>query len=516
MKILKSKTFLVSLFIYFSFNTLLAQTGDSWFIWPEGLGLSNQLEYSYNIDNKTEILENWLNLDYSKGIFSAGLRFEVFQPNDPDPSINRGKNNFAEIDYKYLRADIGDRTGGLDIVVGNYYSLFGRGMILKSYEDRAIRIDNNLLGLKVTGKYAGFNLTGLTGTAANSNNERKEILHAVDLEYKGWKPLKLGVTYASNLPDVDGAARTSMASLRASPSFWNIDIYAEYSILQNSDVNKNAFNDSESIVGQGFYGNLNFYSGSLSLSSEYKYYDNIAFTSHDGTIAYNTPPSVRLEYTYQLPNRHPSPLNPDNEQGFQVAAGYNLSDDTYFTGAYTQTETLPSSSYYQRSINGSLSIQTQLKELFFQGQHDWNNNLTTIAAFSYNEELATNTKNVTPILENKFYFDGVNTIKLIIEHQHTTNWSTSEQYFTDVVSIEYLRSPKFSVALVTEMQTKEPQEGETKRNFWGFIQLGYKVGQHSDVSILFGTRQAGNICIGGVCRFEPAFEGVELKLLTRL
>jgi hypothetical protein len=299
-----------------------------------------------------------------------------------------------------------------------------------------------------------------------------------------------------------------MASLRVLPSFWNIDIYAEYSIQQNDDVKK--------IVGQGFYGNLNFYFGSLSLLGEYKYYDNIAFKSHDLSIDYNTPPSVRIEYTYQLPNRHPSPLNPDNEQGFQVAAGYNLSDDTYLTGAYTQTKTLPVGSYYQRSTNSSLSVQTQLKEVFFQGQHDWSRDFTTIAAFAYNEELSTNTKNVIPILENRFYFGGVNTIKLTVEHQHTTNWSTSEQYFTDVISIEYLRSPKFSIALVAEMQTKEPEEGETKRKFWGFVQFGYKIGQHSDVSILLGTRQAGNICIGGVCRYEPAFEGVELKLLTRL
>ncbi len=516
MKILKPKALFVTLYILISCNTLLSQTGNSWFIWPEGLGFSNQLEYSYNTDTEAEILENWLNLDYFKGIFSAGLRFEVFQPNDPDPSISREKNKFAEIDYKYIRADIGDRTEGLDILVGNYYTLFGRGMILKSYEDRAIRIDNNLLGLKVTGKYAGFVLTGLTGTAANSKNERNEILHALDLEYRGWNPLKLGATYASNLPDIDGAARTSMTSLRAAPSFWNIDIYTEYSVQQNNDVKKNAFNDSVSIVGQGFYGNLNFYFGPLSLSGEYKYYDNIAFTSHDGTIAYNTPPSLRIEYTYQLPNRHPSPLNPDNEQGFQVAAGYNLSDDTYLTGAYTQTETLPAGSYYQRSISSSLSVQTLLKEVYLQGQHDWSYNFTTIAAFAYNEELTTNTKNVIPILENRFYFGGVNTIKLIIEHQQTTNWSTSEQYFTDVVSIEYLRSPKFSVSLVAEMQTKEPEEGVTKRKFWGFVQFGYKIGQHSDVRILLGTRQAGNICIGGVCRYEPAFEGVELRLLTRL
>jgi len=497
-------------------NLSFAQTDGSWLVWPEGLGFSNHLEYSYNVDTEREIFEDWLNLDYAKGIFSAGLRFEVFQPNDPDPSISRGKNIFAEIDYKYIRADIGKRTEGLDITVGNFYSLFGRGMVLKSYEDRSIRIDNNLLGMKVVGKYAGFVLTGLSGTAANANNERNDILHSVDLEYKGWRPLRLGTTLASNLPGNENLARTTMASLRALPSFWNIDIYAEYSVQMNSDIEKNVFMGEESIVGQGIYSNLNLYLGSLSLLGEYKYYDNIAFTSSDGTIFYNTPPSVRLEYTYILPNRHPSPLNQDNEQGFQVAAGYNISDDTYLNAAYTITKSLDSTSYYQRVIGTSIAEETQLKEFYFQVQQDWIRDFTTVGAFAYNEELATNTKNITPILENRFYFGKVNTIKLTLEHQHTTVRTTGEQYYTDVLAVEYLRSPKFNIGIVAELETKEPEDGRTIRKFWGFIQAGYKIGHHTDISLLVGTRQAGNICIGGVCRFEPAFQGVELKMLTRL
>lgn len=478
--------------------------------------MSNHLEYSYNIDDEREILENWLNLDYSKGIFSAGLRLEVFQPNDPDPSISRGKDKFSGIPFKYFKADIGNRLEGLEIQLGNFYTLFGRGMVIKSYEDRAIRIDNNLLGLKVTGKYEGFVLTGLSGMAANANNERKDILHVVDLEYRGWKPLKLGTTIATNLPDVEDAERTTMASIRVLPMFWNIDAYAEYTVQMNSAIEKNQLMGEESIIGKGFYGNLNFYIGSLSLLGEYKYYDNIAFMSNDGTIIYNTPPATRLEYTYVLPNRHPSPLNPDNEQGFQVAAGYNLTDDTYINAAYTLTKSLGSNSFYQRVIGTKSPVTTQLKEFYFQVQQDWSYDYTTLAAFAYNEELATNTKNITPILENRFYFGGINTIKIVFEHQHTTDRSTDEQYYTDVISIEYLRSPKFNISIVAELETKEPDEGRTVRKFWGFIQAGYKIGHHSDISILFGTRQAGNICIGGVCRFEPAFKGIELKLLTRL
>ena len=507
---------IISLIFFITTSPLHSQTESSGLTWPQGLGFANRLEYSYNVESEQEILENWLNLDYSFGMFSTGLRFEVFQPNDPDPSISRGKEKYAGIDYKYFKADIGEKNEGLEILGGNYYALFGRGMVLKSYEDRSIRIDNNLLGVKVAGKYAGFVLTGLSGSAANASNERADILHAADLEYRGWKPLKAGVSVASNLPPSDEAARTTLASLRILPSFWNVDIYGEYTAKFNEDIKQDIFNGSESIVGQGFYGNMNFYFGSLSLLGEYKYYDNIAFTSEDGTIFYNTPPSVRLEYTYILPNRHPSPLNQANEKGFQVVAGYNLSDETYLTGAYTQTTTLPSSSYYQRVNQIDIPISTQLEEVYVTGQQDWSESLTTIAAFAYNEELATNTKNITPILENRFYFGEVNTIKVVLEHQHVTDRTTTEEYYSDVLNIEYLRSPSFSIAVVAEVQTKEPEPDRTVRKFWGFVQAGYKIGGHSDISLLVGTRQAGNICIGGVCRYEPAFQGVELKLLTRL
>ena len=101
------------LFIFILSVRVFSQSDKSWFLLPDGLGLSNQLEYSYNIDNKIEIFENWLTLDYNKNIFSAGLRFEVFQPNDPDPSISRGKVRYADIAYKYFAVDIGDVEEGI-------------------------------------------------------------------------------------------------------------------------------------------------------------------------------------------------------------------------------------------------------------------------------------------------------------------------------------------------------------------------------------------------------------------
>jgi hypothetical protein len=492
-----------------------SQSKDDFFLMPDGLGFSNQLEYSYDIQNKKPTFENWFNLDYRKGIFSAGLRFDIFQPNDPDPSISRGKEKYSDIAYKYLKAEIGDFNKGLSVTAGNFYTLFGRGLILKSYEDRNIRIDNNLLGVKVEGRYKDFALTALSGMAENSLAARKDILHALDIEYRGLSFAKFGGSVASNLPELEGAAKTTLSALRIQPSIWNIDMYAEYGIKQNEDVKQNIFNGNNAITGEAFYGSMSLYLGSFSFSGEVKHYDNYAFTSYDGTITYNTPPSLRKEYTYQLLNRHPSPLEQSNERGFQVEVNYNLDFDTDFNANFGMTETLPASSYYQRVNGFNNPVLLQHKEFFIQANRNWNESLSTILSFGYNEELQSSTKNIVPILEQRFYFGDINTIKVVIEHQHTTNKITSEKYYSNVLALEYLRSPSLSISLVTEVETKEPVEGRTLRKLWSFVRFGYKIFQNTDLSLLIGSRQAGNICIGGVCRFEPEFRGIELKMLTR-
>ena len=507
------KTLFTTILLILSANFIYAQSDIKL---PPGLGMSNQLEYSYDVDNETEILENWFNLDYRYGIFSSGIRFDIFQPNDPNAAVSRGKDRFAEIAYKYLKAEIGNKKRGMNITVGNFYQLLGRGMILKSYEDRNIRIDNNLLGVNVQANYNGLKLVGLTGMAENFAAERKDVLHAFDLEYKFAKFLKAGGTFAVNRPDDNNIAPTRMAGLRVQPSIWNFDFYAEYGMKFNDDISNNNFNGSEKYVGDGLYANVNFYLGGLGVTAEYKKYDNFAFTSQDQTIAYNTPPAVKRDQQYLLLNRHTTELNVNNEQGYQIEAAYTFNDYTSVTANYSLTNTLGEGSFYQRQRGLNRESSKYYEDLYFNVQHSWSEKLTTIFAIGYGEEYYTLTKAITPIVEVRYYHDPTNTFKLIAEHQQTTQLQTGEKYFDDVLVLEYLRSPDLSISLVSEMLTKEPEDGNVIRTMWNFVQVGYKLWEHTDVAVAVGSRQAGTICIGGVCRYEPEFRGVELKMRTIL
>jgi len=482
---------------------------------PTGLSLSNQSKYSYDVNLDREIFENWLNADYRYGIFRAGVRFDVFQPNDPNPAVSRGKENFSGIDFTYFKVNFGKKKKGFDFTIGNFYSTFGRGMLVKIYEDRNVRVDNNLLGAKFYGRYGKFSFTAFSGTAANSQNVRKDILHAADLDFKLSRKIRIGASVASDKPFVASAARTSMFSGRTQIRLWNFDFYGEYALKQNQDVAEKVFDNSNRFVGKGIYGNLNFYYKTFSISSEVKYYDNFMFTSYDKTVIYNTPPSLTQDYSYILLNRHPHALNQNNEQGFQISFNYLFSKTLSFKGNYGKTKSLGVSSDYQKINGADVAERVLFDEAYFHLEKQFDN-FIGVFAFGYSREMETSTKNYTPIIEMKYYLDDINTLRAVIEHQQVDVLSTNEYYYDDVFTFEWLRSPNLTFSLVGEMQTKEPEKSHYVRKVWGFFRVGYNILSNSEVSILVGTRQAGNICIGGVCRYEPEFSGVELKFMTRL
>lgn len=482
---------------------------------PQGVSMFNQMKASYDLELKRAIFEDWLNIDYRYENFSAGIRYETFQPNDPSPAISRGKENYSDIAFKYFTVNFGSKKTNIEITAGNYYAMIGRGMILKSYEDRNLRLDNNLLGMLVKVNYANFRMTALTGTAANSENERKDFLYLADVEFRGLKWLKAGATFASNKPDYDQAARTDVGALRLQTSFEGFDAYVEYGLKKNADIQNRIFNSTESFIGKGIYASASYYLGDYSLTGEYKLYDNFGFKSNDQTVNYNQPPSTRKDYTYQLFNRHPSTLDSDNEQGFQIEANANFTSTSSLLLQYSETKTLGKDSYNQRILGQNLDPRLRHREVSGQYSNMWSDELKTIFAFGYNEELEENTRNYTGVVDIRYSFDPINTLRLIVEHQQTENRTTSANYFTDVLSLEYLRSPRYSIAWVMEMKTSEPVPGNTVRLLWNYIQGTIKIGEHTDLSLLVGSRQAGVICIGGVCRYEPEFRGIELKMVNR-
>ncbi len=97
------------------------------------------------------------NVNYAYGNFTAGVRFESYQP--PLLGYLPGYTGTG-IPYKYARY----RHDNIDVTVGSFYDQFGSGMCFRSYEDRGLLYDNAMNGMRVifTPK-DGITLKGIIG-----------------------------------------------------------------------------------------------------------------------------------------------------------------------------------------------------------------------------------------------------------------------------------------------------------------------------------------------------------------
>ena len=84
------------------------------------------------------------NINYNQGNFSAGFRYESY--------LNSvlgfpGRFKGSGLGYRYARWV--DNERGVDITIGNFYEQFGSGIVLRSYEERNLGLDNALDGFRI-------------------------------------------------------------------------------------------------------------------------------------------------------------------------------------------------------------------------------------------------------------------------------------------------------------------------------------------------------------------------------
>ncbi|MFQ6094128.1 MAG: DUF6029 family protein [bacterium] len=447
--------------------------------------LANHMEYSFSTETNNEILENWLDADFYFDAFTAGLRMELYQPSE----VHTLEEDITFRYFEYHRDDI-------DVRVGNYYAMFGRGLVLRTYEDRNIRIDNNLEGIKIGLSHNRLSATFLSGRPEGSSGERTDLLHGADLTLNPIERVAVGGSYLSNSPDRRKKAEITSGRMELSLSShnWVWDMYGEYGERTNPQ-------------GTGAYLSSSLTTAGFGLSFEYKYYDTFFFRTDDYNVTYNNPPSLVREHAYTLLNRHPHVLDADDEAGIQIEATFSPSMNTALLANYSLTK-----DHEGKTIWGE--GKTLFEEGYGEFEHHFNDAFFSIGALSVSEQ-GPDTY-VTPIFESTYSLDEVNSLRFVFQHQHTKSQTLGE-FDNQIYSLEYARSPRFTLSLVGEWTNKsDVQKMPGEKSFWLFGKLDVNISPNHDLSVMYGSRQAGFICAGGVCRYEPEFEGIEVKLFSRL
>ena len=449
---------------------------------------SDRFEYSYATDTRREIVENWLDTAYTFGGLRTGIMLNSRAPSEEGIRENR-------IAHRFISFDRGDFT----IRAGHFYGLFGRGLIFNAYEDRTVRIDTRLDGLTVSGHGPRWRATAFTGSPL----VREVDIRGLDGQYNLVGSLQVGASGLTFRPDdyvsPDGKVnREWAAGLRARQHFPGGDFYVEGAWKNRYDFLADNGTYDENF-GNAFYGNLNLYHGSWSVSWETMDYDHFAVLDRaDGKTTLNRPPSLARELTWTLLNRAPHNLNPDNEQGNNLDMIYRTGPWAFnATGAHLENQT------------GTTVYDLAYGEI----KHDDSGSFAWRGGFAYQENEG---RRQTVVSELIWRQSPLMSWTLQAEHQHVRLGGgpgfSLGAYDVQWFKLELETPPHWALVAMLETNNKYPAQRGPSEEEGPFPagQVTYTFGDGGNFNVWFGKRQEGFLCSGGVCKFEPAFSGVEM------
>jgi hypothetical protein len=451
-----------------------------------GFDLSNQMEYSWDTERQEETFENWLDVNYRLDILTTGLRFEAFQP-------SKSGQRKEEVSFIYFQVE----KDGIDLRAGDYYAIFGRGLTLRSYEDRDLRVDNKLTGLKVQGYWDKLETTLLSGRPPRKDRDNADEVRGLDFNLLPTPGLSFGYSYVTlEGPTVTGNG-TELTAIRSEISRGPVGFYGELAERFNRK-------------GYGLYLSSNMALPGLALTVEFKDYDRIALRTGDG-LEYNSPPALTREHTYSLFRRHPHTLDLDDETGLQAETSLSPWEGTsmLFNYSYTAAHADGSTAPAEPELLGEWGMPI-FREAYLEISRDLGHSASLVAAGGKSrlEETIVH----TGVIDLSMYLDDINSLRVELQGQHTEE---DGEYDDHMLTVEYTRVPGLSLSFVGERTNKSDLQKLTgEANRWFFVQLDYQLTENHDATLFLGSRQGGYICTGGRCRWEPEFEGIELKMLS--
>ncbi|HET6991273.1 MAG TPA: DUF6029 family protein, partial [Bacteroidia bacterium] len=285
------------------------------------------------------------NINYTNGNFSAGVRYEAYLNElSGYPSGYKGTG----IPYRYASYN----NDKLEITVGSSYEQFGSGLTLRSYEERALGIDNAIDGIRVRySPYKGIYTKGVWGKQRNFMADGPGIVRGVDGEVNLNEVFDscmaniktqfiFGGSFVSKyqadqdpfyvLPQNVGAwsARTNIIRNR-------VNFYAEYAYKINDPSSANNFIYKP---GNAFFSSLTYSKKGLGIYLGLLRVDNFSFRS-DRTasltqLSINSIPALTKQHTFPLAAYYPFASQPNGQVSWQAQIDKKLKKGSKLGGKY--------------------------------------------------------------------------------------------------------------------------------------------------------------------------------------
>ena len=495
------------------------------------------------------LLNTYMNLFYTNGHIKAGLRVESYLPR-----IQGYPNRFdgTGIGMRY----IGYENDFVDVTLGSFYEQFGSGLALRAYEDRALGYDNMLDGVRLKVKPAkGVVLKGVYGYQRLSFQggriiHGEGIVRGIDGEshikelFKSLADKNLDITiggsFVSKYQKDDNdllilPQNTATYGGRAKLAYKGFTLEGEYMLKGQDPSLDNQFIYNR---GQAALINLGYTRKGLGILLSAKSVDNMSYRSDRNKdlqdVFINYLPALNKTHSYNLvASLYPYATQPTGEVAFQGEVLYTFKKGSKLGGKYGMSINVNYSStfapiHHTAGINPLDSTGVTYEGRLFDKSNnlywqDINANITRkfnkkfsmiVSYFniSLNNDVAKISNDAKGIInanigviELGYKFNPKNSMRVELQGLVTAKGPGRDKGDWATLVVEYNISPNWFFSVMEQYNYGNPVKAN--RTHYPIASVGY-IREAARFTVSYGRQRAGLFCVGGVCRFVPASNGL--------
>lgn len=493
---------------------------------------------------------NYFQLNYNYNKFTVGAQYESYLPSAilgfaPD---FYGQNGIATY-YLNYKDEILDVTGGY------FYEQFGSGLILRSWEDRQLGINNALHGVRVkfspldyldiTAVYGqqrvGFELSDGTIQGADVNANVSQALNIENVD------IRMGASYVARFQNT-GSNDTIPSTVNAYGG--RLDVVAGNffggieAITKDPDVvaNEGRLVSNKLYDGTAMLVNAGYTQKGLGVNATFRRLENFSFYSDrlaEGNLynqqVLNYVPALTKQQDYLLTNIYVYNPQPRlvietfdkhvGEVGTQVDMYYSFPKDSplgkygtklaanfsYWAGLDAEYN-IPNRWYEAKFIGSGPRF---FRDFSFEAKNTWSKKFKSVITFqdviidkgvSLGGPLGTqgDIHATIGVLEGTYRIKGAKSVRVVAQHL----WTEKDRKNWAAGVLEYNFNSKLGLYIADSWN----YGGEGEIHYYN-IGGSYSKG-NTRFGMNYGRQRGGLICVGGVCRFVPENTGLSANLVV--
>jgi len=514
------------------------ELNSNFFLRDSAIGAANTPQY----DNQLSGGEAWLNLNYNYKGFDFGLRFDAFlNSNLRNPTQSYSAQG---IGYWHIRK----KTDKLDITAGHFYDQIGSGIIFRSYEARALFLDNALVGVRLNYDLFENDNSSLTAKAFMGRQKRSLLGGGDQIISQAFKPYIKGISFDGYWGNDSGFSlapgfgvvnrtlddsemnlivadinldydsteafvpkfNTYAFSLYNTLTVGNFSWYAEGAYKTTEAINNPFTSRFLNKAGTVLYTSFAYSKKGFGITLEGKRTENFSMrvspfpdpAEFNARIINFLPPMAR-QNTYRLTARYNAATQELGELAFQ--------GDIRFSPKKRLTFNLFGS--YIDDLEGTKLFRELHLNARFRKPKKYSM-VTGVQWLQYNQGIYENqnlnapvVEAIVPYVDFLYKFDKKKSLRTELQYMHT------EQDFGSWIFAlaEFSVAPSWIVT-VSDMYNIQPTDSDDGLHYpTAGIVYSKKANRFS---LAYVKQVEGVVCTGGVCRFEPGFSGVRFNLTS--